>query len=179
MLSIKEELRSFKKKSIKTYDMPLNDLHDPLSAVETKIQNMDKFNANIDELKEEIEKNKEKIFSLKEELSNKEYIQEEFVKRVVVILDQVDNLYRFGIHSEDQFLMNNLNSLMRIVKRELKEVGFEEIPAIGESFNLELHECVETIGDEGRDKYEIVDVLKKGYKFNGKVVRQSEVIVIK
>lgn len=68
---------------------------------------------------------------------------------------------------------------MKIARKELREINLEEIPTIGEIFNSELHECVEAVDDDTKDKYEIIDVIRKGYKLNGKVIRTASVIAVK
>lgn len=183
MISVQDELKSFKKKSINTYELPLNDLYDPLLVVENKINNIDKTNKknviSMELLKEELEEKNNQISFLKRELIAKENREEKFAKKVLIILDQMDSVYRFAIQSQNEALINNINSLMKIIRKELRELEFEEIPTIGEIFNSELHECIEAVDDNTKNKYEIIDVIKKGYKLNGKVIRIASVIAIK
>lgn len=187
MLSLQDEMKLFKKKSISTYELPLNDLHSPLFAVETRMNSIDKTNKkngismelSTELLKEELEDKKKAISALNRKITDKENMQEKFSKKVLIILDQIDSVYRFAIQSQNEALINNINSLMKIIRKELREIEFEEIPTIGEIFNSELHECVEAIDDKTKDKYEIIDVIKKGYKINGKVIRIASVIAVK
>ncbi|OBR94144.1 MULTISPECIES: nucleotide exchange factor GrpE [Clostridium] len=179
MFSIENELKSFKKKSINTYEVPLNDLYD----VETKINSIDKTNKrnimSMELLKEELEEKNDQIASLKRELTNGNKREEVFVKKVLAILDQVDNVCIFAEKSQNEALISNTNSVMRIIRKELRELEIEEIPTIGEIFNPELHECVEAVHDNTKNKYEIIDVIRKGYKMNGKVIRIASVIAVR
>lgn len=183
MISIEDELKSFKNKSVNTYEVPLNDLYEPLSAVESKMNNLDKINKknviSLNLLTEELEEKNKQINCLKRELIDKQNKEEKFAKKVIIILDQIDNIYRFAVQSQNEALINNINGLMKIIRKELREVNFEEIPTIGEIFNSELHECIESVDDTKKNKYEIVDVIKKGYKVDGKVIRIASVIAIK
>jgi len=64
------------------------------------------------------------------------------------------------------------------LKSVLKNNGLEEIKAIGEKFNPELHEVVETIkSDKGEGI--IVEEVQKGYKLHGKIIRPSKVKISK
>lgn len=179
MISIKEELKLFKKKTIDTYELPFNDLYDPLLSVENKISNISKASMknaiSMELLNNELEDKNQQIITLKREFINKENKLEKFAKKVSIILDNIDSIYTFAIQSENEALTNNINSIMKIIRNELREVGFEEIPTIGEIFNSELHECIEAVDDNTKHKYEIIDVIKKGYKLNGKVIRIASV----
>ncbi len=64
----------------------------------------------------------------------------------------------------------------------LKNNGLEEIKALGEKFNPELHEAVEVVKsdkEEGtcpeRSRGVIIEEVQKGYKLNGKIIRASKV----
>lgn len=183
MFSIGEELELFQKKSINTYEIPLNDLYDPLSVVESKINNIDKVSKKsamtIELLNEELVEKKTEINSLKKELNHKEDEELKFAKKVSLVLDQIDGINRYAQNAQNEALINNLNNLIKIIKKELIEVEFEEIPAVGEIFNPKLHECIEAVADKTKSRYEIIDVIKRGYKYKGQVIRTASVIAVK
>ena len=58
----------------------------------------------------------------------------------------------------------------------LKEVGIEEIKAVGEKFDPSLFE---SIGEKESDEEEgtVITEVQKGYKMNGKVIRVGKVMV--
>ncbi len=60
----------------------------------------------------------------------------------------------------------------------LKKHGLEEIQAIGEKFNPELHEAVE-MAESDEEEGIVIEEIQKGYKLNGKVIRTSKVKVSK
>ncbi len=183
MFCLDDEIKSFEKKSIKNYVLPLNDLYEPMLVVQEKINDIDKTSKktamSIGALGDELEEKNEFIKSLKKELENEIDNEEKLFKKVILILDQLENLSRFAIQSQNEFLISNISSSMKIIKKELRDVGFEEIPTVGEIFNSNLHECVEAIENETKVQYEIVDVLKKGYMMNGKVIRIASVVAVK
>ena len=59
----------------------------------------------------------------------------------------------------------------------LKSKGVEEIPALGETFDPELHEAVSSVQDDSKGEKEIVQEYRKGYKIGHKVIRHSMVVV--
>ena len=63
--------------------------------------------------------------------------------------------------------------------RALRESGLEEIPATGATFDPYLHECVQQVNDAGATDGIVKEVVRKGYHFQGKVLRPAQVIVVK
>ena len=59
----------------------------------------------------------------------------------------------------------------------LKSKGVEEIKALGETFDPELHEAVSSVQDDSKGEKEIVQEYRKGYKIGHKVIRHSMVVV--
>lgn len=59
----------------------------------------------------------------------------------------------------------------------MKSIGVEEINAVGEQFDPELHNAVMHIDDEAIDNNTIVEEFAKGYKYKNKVIRHSMVKV--
>ena len=59
----------------------------------------------------------------------------------------------------------------------LSALGVEEIKAVGEEFNPELHNAVMHIEDEEKGENVIVEEFQKGYKIGDRVIRHSMVKV--
>ena len=57
------------------------------------------------------------------------------------------------------------------------KIGVEEIKALGEKFNPDIHNAVMHIEDDETDENTIVEEFEKGYKFKDKVIRYSAVKV--
>ena len=68
-----------------------------------------------------------------------------------------------------------------MVKKQMDEVltslGVEEIKAVGEQFNPELHNAVMHVDDEEAGENIIVEEFQKGYKIGDRVIRHSMVKV--
>jgi molecular chaperone GrpE len=69
-------------------------------------------------------------------------------------------------------------SLQR-VERALRQRGLEAIPAAGERFDPERMEVVEAVAQSGRPSGEVIDEVRRGYVWNGRVFRYAQVRVAK
>jgi molecular chaperone GrpE len=69
-------------------------------------------------------------------------------------------------------------SLQRI-ERALQEHGLEAIPTTGKRFDPERMEVVEAVVDSGRPSGEVVEEVRRGYLWNGRVFRYAQVRVAK
>ncbi|MEX0992816.1 MAG: nucleotide exchange factor GrpE [Solirubrobacterales bacterium] len=77
--------------------------------------------------------------------------------------------------------MGELASGVRLVRDELQNAlgraGVESYEPLGEPFDPEWHEAVLTQPVPGHDDGKIVDVLAKGYRLDGQVLRPAQVAV--
>lgn len=78
---------------------------------------------------------------------------------------------------EDEKFKSGMEMIKNQFYETLTKLGLEEIEAKGCEFNPELHEAVMHIEDEGYKEKEVVEVLRKGYKFKDRVIRHSMVKV--
>jgi molecular chaperone GrpE len=71
----------------------------------------------------------------------------------------------------------NLGMLRGQLLSILEKHGLREIKSVGEKFNPEWHEAIETV--EGEESGIVVEEIQKGYMLNGKVLRVAKVKVTK
>jgi molecular chaperone GrpE len=69
-------------------------------------------------------------------------------------------------------------SLQRI-ERALQQQGLESIACIGEPFDPETMEVAEVVREEGRGRTEVINVLRPGYWWRGRLFRYAQVRVAK
>lgn len=63
-------------------------------------------------------------------------------------------------------------------KAVLTKLGLEEIKAMGEEFNTDIHEAIANVpAQDEEQKGKIIDVTEKGYYLNGVVIRFAKVVV--
>lgn len=65
------------------------------------------------------------------------------------------------------------------VERALRQHGLEAIPTVGERFDPERMEVVEAVAGSGRPSGEVLDEVRRGYLWNGRVFRYAQVRVAK
>ncbi len=61
----------------------------------------------------------------------------------------------------------------------LREAGLEEIPAMGTAFDPYLHECLHQVDDPQAPDGTVKEVVRKGYRFQTRVLRPAQVVVVK
>lgn len=70
---------------------------------------------------------------------------------------------------------------MALIFKQMMEVltasGLEEIEAEGQEFDPNIHHAVLIVDGDEKDSGKVAEVLQKGYKLNGKVIRASMVKV--
>jgi molecular chaperone GrpE len=91
----------------------------------------------------------------------------------------VDNLERALASAEES--EQHLAEGVRLVYSELVSLlernGVEPFDPKGEPFDPEVHEALSTRGADGTDPGVILDVVEKGYRLNGTVLRPARVVV--
>jgi len=102
------------------------------------------------------------------------------------LLPVVDNLERAlesasGLSGNGERPEEHLADGVRLVHSELVAVlarnGVEVFDPKGEKFDPELHEALSMRADEGAEQGTVIDVVEKGYRLNGTVLRPARVVV--
>jgi molecular chaperone GrpE len=147
--------------------------------IQCKIDNIEKMNKkfmmSLEVIRDSIElkdTNEKKIKEVNE-------INLKIIEKLIYILDQVDNINKFAVEIKNEALINNIDSVQRNIKKELRDISVEEIPTANELFDNNIHKCVQVIETSGKDKFQIVGTIRKGYQYRGKVIRPAEVIATK
>ena len=63
------------------------------------------------------------------------------------------------------------------VERALQQHGLEPIPSVGEPFDPEAMEAVEVVTEGGRESTEVLEEVRRGYRWRGRVFRYAQVKV--
>lgn len=97
---------------------------------------------------------------------------------IEVILPVVDNLENaLKVETKDENYKKGIELVLKQFKDVLASKGVEEIKALGETFDPELHEAVSSIQDDNLGEKEIAQEYRKGYKIGSKIIRHSMVVV--
>jgi molecular chaperone GrpE len=101
------------------------------------------------------------------------------IVRMLDVVDTMDSALKVKPRDEGEGrLLDGFRKVDGQLKSILAAEGLEEVRTDG-SFNHELHETVGTVEDSSRPNGAIVDVIQRGYRLNGRVIRTSKVIVVK
>ena len=114
----------------------------------------------------------------KEKLDLTVTASENVIKDILPVLDDFEralqNMEKNGNESDIQGVTLIYNKL----KDSLKKKGLEEIEAMEAEFNTDEHEALTMVPAPSEDKKgKVLDVIQKGYKLNGKVIRFARVVV--
>ncbi len=100
---------------------------------------------------------------------------------VTALLPIIDNFERaiaaFTDADKETEFYKGIEMIYTQTKESFIKLGVEEIKALGEEFNPELHNAVMHIDDESVADNTVVEEFQKGYTYNGKVIRYSMVKV--
>lgn len=177
------DLKSLEYKKIDIKEELELDLFTTLSKVETDIKsinrNSKKSIMSMEILKEDMDKKNNEIFKLENEIKERQLNEVKVYKKILAILDQIDNIYNFAKQMDNTYLLDSLEMVKKIITKEISEIGLCEIKASGEFFNSKIHRCIGTIEDEQKTENEIVSIVETGYMLKGQVLRPASVIVVK
>ena len=97
---------------------------------------------------------------------------------VKAFLPVYDNLERaLKQETADEAYKKGVEMTMTGLKEILTKLGLEEIPALGEPFDPNLHNAVMHVEDEAAGENTVVEVFQTGFKAGDKVVRFAMVKV--
>jgi molecular chaperone GrpE len=100
---------------------------------------------------------------------------------LLAILPFLDNLERAITLSrstgEEGALLSGVRMTYDQFLAELRKFGLEQISAVGEPFDPNLHEAIARVPWEGKPEGTVLDESRKGYLLNGRLLRPSQVTV--
>jgi molecular chaperone GrpE len=86
-------------------------------------------------------------------------------------------LQNLNNNADDAFI-EGIKLIYNKLLRTLTSKGLEEMQAMGQAFDTDFHEAISHFpATEENQKDKIVDVVQKGYKLHGKVIRFAKVVV--
>lgn len=129
---------------------------------------------------EEAQKDKEQtLASAKEDktkLRNEKFI---LIEGLIEILDQIENLYKISKKHENDIWFEQISLMWNLISKTLLSIGITRIDDEYTTYTPFLNTIVSTKDDTQLEEGYVLEVLKSGYFYEGKVLRRSEVIVNK
>ncbi len=147
--------------------------------------------AKLKELQKELQEQKDKYLRLSADFDNyrkrtlKEKIElaklagEEILVKILPVLDDLERAMRSIEEAHDlEAVKEGMNLIYNKFKEYLNQQGVQEIDAMHQEFDTDVHEAVTQIPVEDKElKGKVVDIIEKGYTLNDKVIRYSKVVI--
>ena len=139
------------------------------------------------ELRIELEKSGKQIHDQKESIKkiNKDIVDQKknYMLSTIEVIDSFErkeeNILTKHGEENGKKLIKNFVIIKKKLLRVLDDNNVSEV--VLEHYNIKPEECVveETIIDDSKDDNYIYEVIKKGYKINGEVLRFAEIVIVK
>ena len=114
----------------------------------------------------------------KEKLDLTVTASESVIKDILPVLDDFERALQNMEKNGNEADLQGVTLIFNKLKDTLKKKGLEEIEAMDVEFNTDEHEALTMIPAPEEDKKgKVLDVIQKGYKLNGKVIRFARVVV--
>ena len=114
----------------------------------------------------------------KEKLDMAATASENVIKEILPVLDDFERALQNMEKNGNEADLQGVTLIYNKLKNTLKAKGLEEIEAMDAEFNTDEHEALTLIPAPEEDKKgKVLDVIQKGYKLNGKVIRFARVVV--
>ncbi len=103
--------------------------------------------------------------------------KELMVRRLLGVIDSLELAVAAGKKSRGKkSLLSGVEMTLKMLMRTLKEEGLDTIEAVGQPYDPSKHEAVECVGSEGEAEEKVVEEVRRGFTFKGKVIRPSMVV---
>ncbi len=152
-------------------EMPAEEVNVEAKVSEAVAEYQDKLlrlTAEFDNFRKRTQKEKETLFSDG---------RADCVNAFLPLVDNMDRFMEAAMEEEDSPLRQGLEKVVKQLGDILKSLKVEEIPAVGEKFDPNLHNAVMHVEDETFGEATVVEQFQKGYTIDGKVLRFSMVKV--
>ena len=96
---------------------------------------------------------------------------------IAAMLPVIDNLERAiaAAESEDSALVSGVQMTLRQMMEALTRMGLEEVPALGEKFDPDIHNAVMRAPEGEGEPGMVLEVFQKGYRVKGRMIRYAMV----
>lgn len=158
-------------KKVKLPQDELNTLKEKAAKADEYLDTMLRFQADFENYKKRFDREKAEFVK---------YANENLISGLLNVLDDFERALDSAKNSNDAAtLIKGLEMIKEHFGRALEERGLERIDPKREPFDPERHEAVAHIEDDEYPDNTVIEVLRKGYGLNGKILRPAVVKVSK
>ena len=95
----------------------------------------------------------------------------------LAMLPVIDNLERAiaAAESQESALVSGVQMTLRQMMETLTRMGLEEVPALGEKFDPDIHNAVMRAPEGEGEPGMVLEVFQKGYRVKGRMIRYAMV----
>src|SRR3989338_5084919 len=116
----------------------------------------------------------------KDKIDYARFANESFVIDFLPIIDSLEMSEKHIKEAKDfKAVQEGVEMIHLQIQKFLKDIGVEKVRTDGEKFNPHLHEAIETVEANDKEESLIVEELKPGYMFNGRLLRPASVKIVK
>ena len=104
---------------------------------------------------------------------------EDVLVNILPVIDNFERALKAIDETDDvEAVKEGIHLIYKDFMEYLKQRGVTEIETVGQKFDTDLHEAVAQMPAQSEEqKGTVIDVIQKGYKLNGKVIRFAKVVV--
>jgi len=145
----------------------------------------DKIKKENKKLKHEIKEKEEKLLRINADFQNYQKRMEKEIKLQIgetkkkYLTELIDIYELLKTAYDDKKPKDGLKLMITNIQNFFEKEQIKYIECVGKKFDHNLHHAVTTIDKDGCEDDTIVEEIKKGYMFNEKLLRPSQVIVVK
>ena len=143
-----------------------NDLLEQKKLADEYFDSLRRNMADFDNFKKRISKEKDTLYSS---------IVSDIVGDMLPILDNFEIALKN--ESKDEKFKTGMQMIYDQIQETIRKYGVVEIASFGEEFDPVYHEAVMHTEDSTKKEKEIIEVLRRGYRIKGKVIRHAMVKV--
>ena len=144
------------------------------AALETAVKQRDEYLDSLRRSQAEFQN-----FRRRNQTARSDGYQDGVRESLTAMLPVIDNLERAldaaKKSGESESLTGGVEMILSMMMSELGKLGLEEVPALGEDFDPELHNAV--MREAGDEPGKILEVFQKGYRVKDKIIRYAMVKV--
>ncbi len=156
-------------KKIKIAEEELNALKEKAASADACAEKMLRMQADFENRKKRQDK---------EKLDFQRFANEGIITELLRVMDDFERAIDSAKNTNDtKVLLQGIEMVRRDFEDILKENGLKVIDPAGQPFDPEKHEAVEHVEDVVHPENTVLEVMRKGYELNGKVLRPAAVKV--
>jgi molecular chaperone GrpE (heat shock protein) len=101
----------------------------------------------------------------------------DFISALLPVLDNLQRATEAGESADPTVLIEGVKRISDSFEQTLRTVGVEPVPAVGENFDPELHEAVDTVDAGPEMEGKVISEYSRGYRMGDRLLRPARVKV--